>query len=145
MVDQHESEAPGAVAVHAYAWPRSAVAGDRVDLHLSSAASSVEVRIRRHGADATVVWSEVVAVDDHPFPADAAAVGCGWPAATSLTVDPAWPSGFYDVEADILLALGTSGTSSPTSSPSGPARHLHRGRHGGHRRLHRVAHGARRR
>lgn len=107
MVDQHESEASDAVAVHAYAWPQSAAAGDRVDLHLSSSAQSVEVRVRRHGAQAAVVWSEVVAVDDHPFPADASAAGCGWPASTSLLVDPAWPSGYYDVEVQPVDAVGS--------------------------------------
>ncbi len=85
--------------VTGYCWPQSAVAGDTVSLHLSSAgARPVSIEVARIGVERTVVFEERgVPVDDHATPADAWAHGCGWPAASELTVDGGWRSGYYEV------------------------------------------------
>ena len=41
--------------------------------------------------------------DFHPTPLGAAQDGCGWPAAHVLAVDPAWRSGYYEVQLDVDL------------------------------------------
>ncbi|MEY2468846.1 MAG: hypothetical protein QOF21_1544 [Actinomycetota bacterium] len=85
--------------VTGYCWPQSAGAGDRVALHLSSSGGRpVSIEIARVGATRDVVFSdEAVAAEEHATPKDAASNGCGWPAAMTLDVDPAWRSGYYEV------------------------------------------------
>ncbi len=89
--------------VTGYCWPQSVTAGDTVALHLSSAgARPVAVTVTRIGASREVVWSDgAVDAGDHPTPRDAWREGCGWPAAAAIDVDPAWRSGFYEVQLDI--------------------------------------------
>ncbi len=42
--------------LEAYCWPRSAVPGDRVGLHLSSDSPTVTVTVTRDGDEPTEVW-----------------------------------------------------------------------------------------
>ena len=70
--------------VHGYCWPQSAVAGERVALHLSATALDgndrlVRFEVARVGAERDVVHAATVPAGDHPTPADAAAKGCAWP------------------------------------------------------------------
>lgn len=89
-----------------YCWPQSAQAGEAVGLHLSSPGGRpVRVEIARVAAGREVVWADDVPAEHHPAPDDAATHGCGWPAAYSLTVDPAWRTGFYEV----LLTVDVDG------------------------------------
>ncbi|NNE74645.1 MAG: hypothetical protein HKN26_13340 [Acidimicrobiales bacterium] len=85
--------------VTGYCWPQSAEVGQMVAVHLSSArAQPVDVEVARIGADRTVVHQAAgVPAGDHATPPDAAAKGCGWPAAYQVEVDPAWASGYYEV------------------------------------------------
>ena len=88
--------------VHGYCWPQSAVAGERVALHLSATALDgndrlVRFEVARVGAERDVVHAATVPAGDHPTPADAAAKGCAWPAAASIDVAPSWRSGYYEV------------------------------------------------
>ncbi|MDP1819152.1 MAG: hypothetical protein Q8K58_04585 [Acidimicrobiales bacterium] len=89
--------------VTGYCWPQSAEAGQPVSLHLSSAGGRpVAVEVARIGKDRAVVFrDDAVPADDHPTPVDAAQHGCGWPAALSLTVEPGWRSGYYEVVLEI--------------------------------------------
>jgi N,N-dimethylformamidase beta subunit-like, C-terminal len=70
--------------------------GDRVDVHVHTTAAEYSLTVIRDGSDPEVVWSRRdlpgVACDT---PSDAYAVGCGWPVACSLEIDPRWRSGFY--------------------------------------------------
>lgn len=92
--------------VTGYCWPQSIAPGSPVALHLSSPEGRpVAVEIARVGAERTVVWSGTVAADDHPTPHDASANGCGWPAATAITADNDWTSGYYEV----LLTVDVDG------------------------------------
>src|SRR5690349_11528194 len=88
--------------VTGYCWPQSVVGGDTVALHLSSPGGRpVAVEVARCGAERTVVFSDnAVPADFHATPSDAAGRGCGWPAALTLNVDPAWRSGYYEVQLD---------------------------------------------
>ncbi|MBX3284565.1 MAG: hypothetical protein KF703_04405 [Actinobacteria bacterium] len=85
--------------VTGYCWPQSVEAGGSVDLHLSSSGGApVQVEVARIGARREVVLALAdVAAGDHEVPADAATHGCRWPVAASIPVDPAWPSGYYEV------------------------------------------------
>jgi N,N-dimethylformamidase beta subunit-like, C-terminal len=69
---------------------------DRVDVHVHTTAAEYSLTVIRDGSDPEVVWSRRdlpgVACDT---PSDAYAVGCGWPVACSLEIDPRWRSGFY--------------------------------------------------
>jgi hypothetical protein len=85
-----------------YCWPQSVAGGDTVALHLSSPGGRpVRVEVARCGAERTVVFGDdAVPADFHATPSDAAGRGCGWPAALTLNVDPAWRSGYYEVQLD---------------------------------------------
>jgi hypothetical protein len=89
----------GYETVTGYCWPPSAEGGEQVALHLSSpGARPVHVEVARIGATREVVAElDGVQADDHPTPEGASAAGCGWPAATTLTIDPTWRSGYYEV------------------------------------------------
>ncbi|UUW90851.1 N,N-dimethylformamidase beta subunit family domain-containing protein [Pimelobacter simplex] len=102
-------ERPGAdpttPEIWCYADRFSYLPGDEVGLSVHTTAPTYDVRVVRDGADPVEVWS---ARDQpgvaHPTPDDAYAVGCGWPVALRIPVDPTWDSGFYlvvvGVEAD---------------------------------------------
>ena len=92
--------------VTGYCWPQSGVPGTPFGLHLSSAGGRpVEVEVARIGAERTIVWSGTVEANEHTTPHDADANGCDWPAATSITPDGDWASGYYEV----LLQIDVDG------------------------------------
>ena len=83
--------------LEAYCWPRSVAPGEPVGLHVSTDAGAVGVTVTRDGATPLEVWRAAgVRAANHIVPADAAASGCGWPAATEIPVAD-WPSGYYAV------------------------------------------------
>jgi len=86
-------------SVTGYCWPQSVQAGDELGLHLSSTGGRpVDIEVARIGRHRAVVFEEAgVEVGEHPTPPDAATKGCGWPVARHLTIDDAWPSGYYEV------------------------------------------------
>ncbi|QYG92299.1 hypothetical protein HC251_07490 [Iamia sp. SCSIO 61187] len=104
-----EVEAEGAVGVMAYCWPLSVGAGaaGEVGLHVSSPVPQVHVEVARVGATRDVVWSGEVAAGDHLLPPEADLVGCDWPVAATIPVDPAWRSGFYDVVVQPVGVVGS--------------------------------------
>ena len=88
----------GFETVSGYCWPQSIACDGTVALHLSSAGGrEVQVEVARVGGHRDVVWSGTVPAGDHEVPPRAYELGCGWPAAHSLTVDPSWRSGYYGV------------------------------------------------
>jgi N,N-dimethylformamidase beta subunit-like, C-terminal len=89
--------------VTGYCWPQSVRAGEPVVLHLSSSGGRpVRVEVARIGGQRDVVFNaDAVAAEEHEIPKDASANGCGWPAALTLDVDPAWRSGYYEVVMEI--------------------------------------------
>jgi hypothetical protein len=77
-------------------------AGDEVGLHLSSSGGRpVHVEIARCGWRREVVLDDTVPAQFHETPLGAAQDGCGWPAARTIPVDPAWRSGYYEVVLEI--------------------------------------------
>ncbi len=82
-------------------------AGDIVEVRCSSRAAGFSAEVARIGNDRVVVWrGEGIRGAEHPVTDDAYAVGCDWPVVFSFAVDPAWPSGFYEIA---LLADGATG------------------------------------
>ena len=99
-------------AIEGYCSGLSYVAGDSVELHTSTRATSYDVVVERWGATRETVFEQtaIPGVFTEP-PADADANGCGWPVGVSFTVGGDWRSGFYlvtmtahDVEADRSVA-----------------------------------------
>jgi hypothetical protein len=80
-----------------YAWPQSAVGGDVVQIHAAGPAATAQLTVARIGAHREVVHRDSVDLEPHPVPDGAAAHGCDWPPAARLTIDPGWPSGYYEV------------------------------------------------
>ena len=94
-------------AVEGYPDRQSYRAGDVVEMRCSSRVPTVTVSVARVGLERVEVWRrDGIRVDDHPVRDDAYATGCGWPVAFSIDVDPAWPSGYYEVS---LHADGVAG------------------------------------
>src|SRR5919107_5279991 len=92
----------GREVVTGYCWPQSVLAGDRVDLHVSSSGGRpVRVEVARVGARREVVLRAAVPADEHATPKDASSKGCGWPVAHTVDVDPSWRSGYYEVLLEI--------------------------------------------
>ncbi|MET8752246.1 N,N-dimethylformamidase beta subunit family domain-containing protein [Streptomyces sp. NPDC004667] len=70
--------------------------GEQVAVHVHTTADTYDLRIVRDGAEpTTVLLLQDLPGEAHPTPDDAYAVGCGWPVARTIPVDPAWTSGFY--------------------------------------------------
>ncbi|MBI5089653.1 MAG: hypothetical protein HZB15_12585, partial [Actinobacteria bacterium] len=91
--------------VTGYCWPQSVTHGETVALHVSSPRGlPVSVEVARVGADRTVVLAEpAVPAESVPTPRDAASRGCGWPASSTIEVDPSCPSGYYEVALSVEL------------------------------------------
>jgi hypothetical protein len=84
--------------VSGYPSQLSVVAGDPLNLHLSSNADSVALRIERLGARVEQVWQQRdIACNEHPIPPRASSDGCDWPVAFTLNIAPEWKSGYYRV------------------------------------------------
>ncbi len=93
--------------VEGYPDRQSYAAGDVVELRCSSRVPTVTAAVTRVGRERVEVWRrDAINIGEHPYPDDAYATGCGWPVAFTFEVDPAWPSGFYEVS---LHASGESG------------------------------------
>jgi len=84
--------------LEAYCFPRSALPGETLPLHVSTDAGTFDVEVAREGAQRTVVWRAAdVAADAHATPSDAASNGCAWPAALEIPIGTDWRSGYYAV------------------------------------------------
>jgi hypothetical protein len=109
--------------LEAYCFPRSALPGESLPLHVSTDAGTVDVGVVREGAERVVVWRATdVAAGAHATPSDAAENGCGWPAALEIPIGADWRSGYYavtlragDEQADAFLVVrpGPAGPRSP--------------------------------
>src|SRR3954464_13303007 len=84
-------------------WAQSVRLGEPRGLPLSSSGGRpVRVEVARVGARRDVVFrSDAVAADEHETPKDASSRGGGWPVAFTLSVEPAWRSGYYEVVLEI--------------------------------------------
>ena len=80
-------------------------------MRCSSRVPTVNVSVARVGLERVEVWRrDGIRVGEHPVPDDASATGCGWPVAFSIDVDPAWPSGYYEVSLRADGVVGEEGT-----------------------------------
>ena len=89
---------PAAPFVMGYADRLSCVPGETVSFHLSASGTSVDLLIRRLGAESVTVYEQQgVPCATHPIPDRASSDGCEWPATTTLTIPDDWRSGYYEV------------------------------------------------
>jgi hypothetical protein len=86
------------MAIEGYTSHTSVAAGDKIGFHVDNTPKKKDPRVRltleRLGAR-PLGFSATFEAFHHPTPADAFAVGCGWPRAYTLDVPAHWPSGFY--------------------------------------------------
>ena len=84
--------------IDAYCRHRSYVAGDRIELHVSTDAGTYALSVGREAKGRAVVL-EMAGLEGrwHAIPDDAVARGCGWPVGTGFVVPDDWKSGFYRV------------------------------------------------
>lgn len=79
-----------------YCWPQSALAGETLDLAVSSSSATCSVEVARIGADEVVVLRiDDLAVAEQAIPPGVEAEGCGWSPTLNITVDASWQTGFY--------------------------------------------------
>jgi hypothetical protein len=81
-----------------YASATSVRPGELISFHVSSNAGPFEIDVFRHGASETHMATLGVAPippGPHPIPRNAWRDGADWPAASTLQVPTAWPSGLY--------------------------------------------------
>jgi hypothetical protein len=75
----------------------SALPGEHIALHASSASPICQLEVARVGAVRQVVLRREVTVGDHPRPEHADRDGCGWPVACEIEVGADWTTGYYDI------------------------------------------------
>jgi hypothetical protein len=72
--------------------------GETFAVHASGDGGPCTLELARVGAERVSVWRQSdIAVGDHPTPAEADRLGCGWPPAIQVEVGADWRSGYYDV------------------------------------------------
>lgn len=87
---------PGASELWCYTDKFSYMGGENVSIMVYANTDEYDVEIIRDGARPTTVFTQTgLPGRQHPTPADAYAVGCGWPESLSVVVDSEWESGFY--------------------------------------------------
>ena len=106
------SPAASAATIAGYADPISAAPSETDKLHVSTTAKKFSYAIDRIGASTTPATQGSAQGTEHPVPADASSLGCGWPSSVSVTVDPSWKSGYYRVR------FTTAATDSPDGKPA---------------------------
>lgn len=87
---------PGELELWCYTDHFAYLPGEEFGVKVHTTASSYDLEIVRDGLESTTVFRrEALPGKAHDTPQDAYATGCGWPDALTVTVDPAWTSGFY--------------------------------------------------
>ncbi|XVQ89618.1 N,N-dimethylformamidase beta subunit family domain-containing protein [Microbispora siamensis] len=98
---------PDAAEVWCYTDRFSYFPGETVRFHLSAGVPSFDLEVVRDGLEPRVVWSrEGMSAGRFEAPADAHAVGCGWPVGLELEIPDDWRSGFYVVTVRAVTPSG---------------------------------------
>lgn len=99
---------PPSLFVEGYAGRVSYVAGEHVELHVSTSASTYDIEIARLGAQRKIVLTrDDLPGAEHSVPENASSHGCGWPVSHTFPLPEDWPSGYYQV---VLRAADAGGT-----------------------------------
>lgn len=70
--------------------------GESISVHTHTTEAAYSLTLTRDGLNPEVVWTQSgLTGQAHSTPDDAYAVGCNWPQALQIDVDPTWASGFY--------------------------------------------------
>lgn len=89
---------PAGVAIDGYASQLSYVAGQILELCVSTSAPDFSVEIARVGGQREIVWAQRgIQGSDQPTPDSAAQKGCGWVPTIRLAIPDEWRSGYYEV------------------------------------------------
>ncbi len=96
------ADEPRPLFIEGYAGEISLVAGEKLDLHVSTSAKNWAVEISRKGAKSEVVYQKKnIPGGEHPVPERASSHGCSWPVAHSLEIPSKWKSGYYEVKLSV--------------------------------------------
>lgn len=83
----------------------SARPGDKIAVHISSAASPCRLEVSRIAAEKKLVKTiNDIQTIEHGTPPDSYTVGCGWAETCDLEIGADWPTGYYDLR--LVDALG---------------------------------------
>ncbi|WP_435010491.1 N,N-dimethylformamidase beta subunit family domain-containing protein [Tundrisphaera lichenicola] len=91
-------DTPPSLTVEGYTDRLSYVAGDTVELHVSTTSARYSIEVARLGAESKVVLNQAeIAGGSYPIPENASNQGCGWPVSHRITIPADWKSGYYNV------------------------------------------------
>ena len=98
---------PDYLEVFTYTDALSYCAGDTVNLHISTTAESVAIKIFRDGGEAQLIHQcDAIAGQYYPTPENYYAEGCDWPVAYSLVLPENTESGFYRIDCVVSNEAG---------------------------------------
>lgn len=93
---ERPSTTPGTAEGWCYTDRFSYFPGDIISVHTHTTAASYSLALVRDGLQQKTVWSSgELKGTAYQTPADAYAVGCGWPVGLTIPVDETWEPGFY--------------------------------------------------
>ncbi len=99
----------GEPQIWAYSDKFSYAPGDTIQLHVSTSASTYDLRIFRDGATVTTVHERKGLPGKlHDTPEDVSVIGCGWPVALEVKVGEEWRSGGYIAHLIATMPDGTA-------------------------------------
>lgn len=76
----------------------SAIAGEKIDLHISACHSPCQIELFRVTNERDPVLSvNNIHTESYPTPDNASKSGCQWPVAASIEIQDEWQSGYYDI------------------------------------------------
>ena len=82
--------------IEAYCSALSVIAGNAVDVHVSTPHARFDMHVERWGSEREVVFATTgLSAGDYPAPQRADSHGCDWPVAFQIPTGPEWASGFY--------------------------------------------------
>jgi hypothetical protein len=92
-----EQKLPEKLYVSGYTQQISYAPGEKVEFHLSTNGTAIDISIQRLGAESVTVWERSdIASGEHAIPDRASSDGCHWPVAFELAIPDDWQSGYYE-------------------------------------------------
>lgn len=90
-------DAPSPLTVEGYTDKLSYVAGETIELHVSTTAGQYALEVARVGSETKVVLSQMsLPGASYAIPENASSHGCKWPVSHRITVSDDWKSGYYN-------------------------------------------------
>ncbi|NKB98784.1 MAG: hypothetical protein GKR90_09875 [Pseudomonadales bacterium] len=78
-----------------YCWPQSVSPGEITSVYCHGGVAQVQLQVVRKGAADIVVHEQTIQVLEQELSDELSVRGCDWKMSAEISVDQAWPSGFY--------------------------------------------------